>query len=132
MKKRTGHSGPRTLAKCRIRGMSVRTGRVSTITATFLVIGNRSLVVGLDEGLDGVIRLERERWLPVSSVVRHQYVLAVIMKMIKQERATITTGRPLMIARLYVVCRRLGTEKEKTEDTRVNEKGGRKSRLRRL
>jgi hypothetical protein len=42
VKKRMGHSGPRTLAKWRIIGMRVRRGRVSTITATFLPIGNKS------------------------------------------------------------------------------------------
>jgi hypothetical protein len=42
VKKRIGHSGPRTLAKWRIIGMRVRRGRVSTITATFLPIGNKS------------------------------------------------------------------------------------------
>ena len=71
VKKRMGHSGPRTLAKWRIRGISVRTGRVSTMTATFLSIWNESpdaadfeegvaVTVG-QAGARGASRLEIDR-----------------------------------------------------------------------
>jgi hypothetical protein len=105
VKNRMGHSGPSTLAKCRMSGMSVRTGRVSTITATFLSTGNKSPDAGLELGVgvtagqlgfNGASRLERDRW---SSVVLHQYVVAVMMNTTKQERAAIATGRPFMMAR---------------------------------
>jgi len=64
VKKRMGHSGPRTLAKWRISGMRVCRGRVSTITATFLPIGNKSPDAELGvvkPWLNGASRLERDR-----------------------------------------------------------------------
>ena len=71
VKKRIGHSGPRTLAKWRMRGISVRTGRVSTMAATFLSIWNESpdaadfekevaVTVG-QAGARGASRLEIDR-----------------------------------------------------------------------
>lgn len=125
VKKRMGHSGPRTLAKWRMSGISVRTGRVSTMTATFLSIWNESpdaadfeegvaVTVG-QAGARGASRLEIDRWSPLLSAVLHQYVVPVMMNTRKQERAASVYGRPFMIARF--TYREWSEGKRKTESS---------------
>jgi len=91
---RIGHSGPSTAAKCVIRGISTRSGRVSTITATL-----SPTLIPSEIGVVARFNLEsRFERLASSSDACHQYVAR--MNMTTKEMTAAVIARLLVAANM--------------------------------
>jgi len=91
VKRRMGHSGPSTAAKCVIRGISTRNGRVSTITATL----SPTAIPSEFEAVERFNLENRFERLACSSNVCHQYIARI--------NTTTKEMAAAVIARLLVV-----------------------------